>query len=242
MPKPNDKSFAIPKQLVWEAWRQVRANKGAPGVDGQALEEFESDLENELYRIWNRMSSGTWFPPPVRAVVIPAGDRGEPVWILTFAAEAADRGGGGAGGVRATPADGGVDAFRGVLQATVNGCLGALGDVEYASGDRAPDRLRLIGIAAADRAVEVVGEVVGAAADKQRCVFDRSKIGQRPRGWVGFQWSWARSLLLRVRGGCAGPGVVIPGAMRWRGLGLSAEYGGWSVAVQGVLGLEPCGE
>jgi RNA-directed DNA polymerase len=71
MPKPNDKSFAIPKQLVWEAWRQVRANKGAPGVDGQALEEFESDLENQLYRIWNRMSSGTWFPPPVRAVVIP---------------------------------------------------------------------------------------------------------------------------------------------------------------------------
>ena len=71
MPKQNDKSFAIPKQLVWEAWRQVRANKGAPGVDGQALEEFESDLKNQLYRIWNRMSSGTWFPPPVRAVVIP---------------------------------------------------------------------------------------------------------------------------------------------------------------------------
>src|ERR1039457_6506163 len=69
MPKQNDKSFAIPKQLVWEAWRQVRANKGAPGVDGQALEEFESDLKNQLYRIWNRMSSGTWFPPPVRAVV-----------------------------------------------------------------------------------------------------------------------------------------------------------------------------
>src|ERR1035438_869446 len=71
MPKPNDKSFAIPKQLVWEAWRQVRANKGAPGVDGQALEEFESDLENELYRIWNRMSSGSYFPPPVRAVEVP---------------------------------------------------------------------------------------------------------------------------------------------------------------------------
>jgi RNA-directed DNA polymerase len=71
MPKPNDKPFAIPKQLVWEAWRQVRANKGAPGVDGQALEEFESDLKNQLYRIWNRMSSGSYFPPPVRAVVIP---------------------------------------------------------------------------------------------------------------------------------------------------------------------------
>jgi hypothetical protein len=71
MPKPKDKSFAIPKQLVWEAWRQVKANKGAPGVDGQALEEFESDLKNQLYRIWNRMSSGTYFPPPIRAVEIP---------------------------------------------------------------------------------------------------------------------------------------------------------------------------
>jgi RNA-directed DNA polymerase len=71
MPKPKDKPFAIPKQLVWEAWRQVRANKGAPGVDGQALEEFESDLKNDLYRIWNRMSSGSYFPSPVRAVVIP---------------------------------------------------------------------------------------------------------------------------------------------------------------------------
>ena len=73
MPKPKDKSFAIPKQLVWEAWRQVKANKGAPGVDGQALEEFESDLKNQLYRIWNRMSSGTYFPPPIRAVEIPKG-------------------------------------------------------------------------------------------------------------------------------------------------------------------------
>jgi hypothetical protein len=70
-PKPKDKSFAISKQLVWEAWRQVRANKGAPGVDGQALEEFEADLEDNLYVIWNRMSSGSYFPPPVRAVVIP---------------------------------------------------------------------------------------------------------------------------------------------------------------------------
>jgi group II intron reverse transcriptase/maturase len=71
MPKPKDKSFAIPKSLVWEAWRQVRANKGAPGVDGQALDEFEADLADNLYKIWNRMSSGTYFPPPVRAVEIP---------------------------------------------------------------------------------------------------------------------------------------------------------------------------
>ena len=71
MPKPEDKPFAIPKSMVWEAWRRVKANKGAPGVDGQDLEEFEADLEDNLYKIWNRMSSGSYFPPPVRAVEIP---------------------------------------------------------------------------------------------------------------------------------------------------------------------------
>jgi len=70
-PSPKQKSFAIPKRLVWEAWRQVRANKGAPGVDGQTLDAFEADLKNNLFKVWNRMSSGTWFPPPVRAVQIP---------------------------------------------------------------------------------------------------------------------------------------------------------------------------
>ena len=54
-----------------EAWRQVLANKGAPGVDGQDLDAFEADLVDNLYKIWNRMSSGTWSPPPVRAVEIP---------------------------------------------------------------------------------------------------------------------------------------------------------------------------
>ena len=71
MPRRKEKPFAIPKLLVWEAWRQVKANKGAPGVDGQDLEQFEADLEDNLYRIWNRMSSGSYFPPPVRAVEIP---------------------------------------------------------------------------------------------------------------------------------------------------------------------------
>jgi RNA-directed DNA polymerase len=70
-PRPKDKSFAIPRRLVWEAWRQVKANKGAPGVDGQALDEFEADLADNLYKIWNRMSSGSYFPSPVRAVEIP---------------------------------------------------------------------------------------------------------------------------------------------------------------------------
>jgi RNA-directed DNA polymerase len=70
-PRSQEKPFAIPKQLVWEAWRQVKVNKGAAGVDGQDLDSFETDLKSNLYRIWNRMSSGTWFPPPVRAVEIP---------------------------------------------------------------------------------------------------------------------------------------------------------------------------
>jgi RNA-directed DNA polymerase len=71
MPKPRDKPFAIPKSMVWEAWRRVRANRGAPGVDGQDVEQFEADLADNLYKVWNRMSSGTWFPPPVKAVEIP---------------------------------------------------------------------------------------------------------------------------------------------------------------------------
>ena len=65
------KPFVIAKQLVWEAYKRVKANKGAPGADRQSLEDFESDLRNNLYKIWNRMSSGTYFPPPVRAVEIP---------------------------------------------------------------------------------------------------------------------------------------------------------------------------
>jgi RNA-directed DNA polymerase len=65
------KSFDIPKRLVWEAYRRVKVNRGAPGVDEQSIGEFEENLGNNLYRIWNRMSSGSYFPPPVRAVEIP---------------------------------------------------------------------------------------------------------------------------------------------------------------------------
>jgi RNA-directed DNA polymerase len=69
--KPSGKSFDISKWEVWEAYRQVKANRGAPGVDGVTLEEFDEDLKDNLYRIWNRLSSGSYFPPPVKAVEIP---------------------------------------------------------------------------------------------------------------------------------------------------------------------------
>jgi group II intron reverse transcriptase/maturase len=69
--KSSVKSFDISKTEVWEAWKKVKANKGAPGVDGCSIEDFEADLKNQLYKIWNRMSSGSYFPPPVRVVEIP---------------------------------------------------------------------------------------------------------------------------------------------------------------------------
>ena len=65
------KPFEIPKQMVWEAYQRVKANKGAAGVDGQSVEQFGQDEKNNLYKIWNRMSSGSYFPPPVKAVEIP---------------------------------------------------------------------------------------------------------------------------------------------------------------------------
>jgi RNA-directed DNA polymerase len=68
--KSPGKPFEISKRAVWEAWEKVRANKGAPGVDGESIADFEKDLKGNLYKIWNRMSSGTYFPPPVRAVEI----------------------------------------------------------------------------------------------------------------------------------------------------------------------------
>lgn len=71
------KPFEILKQQVWDAYLRVKANDGAPGVDGQTMEVFERDLKRNLYRIWNRMSSGTYFPPPVLQVSIPKRDGGE---------------------------------------------------------------------------------------------------------------------------------------------------------------------
>lgn len=69
--KSTGKPFEICKREVWEAWEKVKENKGGPGVDGVTIEDFEKDLKNNLYRIWNRMSSGSYFPPPVQAVEIP---------------------------------------------------------------------------------------------------------------------------------------------------------------------------
>ena len=70
-PRPLVKSFDVPKRLVVEAWEKVQANKGAPGVDAVSIAGFASDEGNNLYKLWNRMSSGSYFPGPVRAVEIP---------------------------------------------------------------------------------------------------------------------------------------------------------------------------
>ena len=64
------KSWSIPKLYVWDAYKRVKANRGAAGVDDQTIEEFERDLANNLYKLWNRMSSGSYFPPPVKRVNI----------------------------------------------------------------------------------------------------------------------------------------------------------------------------
>ena len=69
--KASGKPFRISKQEVRDAWLKVKGNKGAPGIDGVGLAEFEKDLKGNLYKVWNRMSSGTYFPPPVMAVEIP---------------------------------------------------------------------------------------------------------------------------------------------------------------------------
>jgi group II intron reverse transcriptase/maturase len=68
------KPFSIAKRDVWEAYKRVKANRGAAGVDGETIAAFEQDLGNNLYRIWNRMSSGSYFPPAVRRVDIPKGE------------------------------------------------------------------------------------------------------------------------------------------------------------------------
>ncbi|KVG62118.1 group II intron reverse transcriptase/maturase [Burkholderia ubonensis] len=80
------KPFAIQKREVWEAFKRVKANHGAAGVDGQSIEAFEAKLSANLYKLWNRMSSGSYMPPPVRRVDIPkAGGGTRPLGIPTVA-------------------------------------------------------------------------------------------------------------------------------------------------------------
>ena len=78
MSTANPKPFGvITKGMVWNAWKKVKANKGAGGVDGEGLKDFEKDLRNNLYKIWNRMASGSYFPPAIKGVPIPKKSGGE---------------------------------------------------------------------------------------------------------------------------------------------------------------------
>ena len=78
------KPFDISKREVWEAFKKVKANQGAAGVDGQSIGEFEANLADNLYKLWNRLSSGSYLPPPVRRVDIPKAKGGtRPLGIPT---------------------------------------------------------------------------------------------------------------------------------------------------------------
>ena len=71
------KPFKISKQTVREAFNKIKANKGSYGIDDQTIEEYERNLKSNLYKLWNRMSSGTYFPKPVKAVSIPKKNGGQ---------------------------------------------------------------------------------------------------------------------------------------------------------------------
>ena len=87
-PGPEVKSFEIDKRLIVEAWEKVRASNGAPGVDAVSTGLFEERWRDNLYKLWNRMCSGSYFPGPVRGVEIPK-DHGEGVRLLGVPTEAA---------------------------------------------------------------------------------------------------------------------------------------------------------
>jgi RNA-directed DNA polymerase len=73
------KPYSISKDIVLDAFRRVKANRGTAGVDGETIKEFESSLKSNLYKLWNRMSSGSYFPPPVRVAEIPKESGGKRV-------------------------------------------------------------------------------------------------------------------------------------------------------------------
>jgi RNA-directed DNA polymerase len=74
---PQTKSQPVSKRLVWEAYKRVKANKGAAGLDGQSLVDYEQELSKNLYKLWNRMASGSYMPPAVKQVEIPKKDGGK---------------------------------------------------------------------------------------------------------------------------------------------------------------------
>ena len=85
-PLTKTKPFEIPKRLIWESWKRVAANQGAPGVDKESIQDFQRKLGGNLYTLWNRMSSGSYHPKPVRQVLIPKGDgKFRPLGIPTVA-------------------------------------------------------------------------------------------------------------------------------------------------------------
>jgi len=77
--KSQAKPFEVSKHVVWEAYLRVKANKGAAGADGCTIEQYEQDLKDNLFKLWNRLSSGSYFPPPVKAVAIPKAGGGSRV-------------------------------------------------------------------------------------------------------------------------------------------------------------------
>ncbi|WP_334468885.1 hypothetical protein [Arsenophonus sp. PmNCSU2021_1] len=80
----QSKPFALSRQAVWCAYKKVKANKGSAGIDGQSIEEFDKNLLGNLYKIWNRMASGSYMPPVVRRVEIPKATGGtRPLGIPT---------------------------------------------------------------------------------------------------------------------------------------------------------------
>ncbi|MGZ5256961.1 MAG: group II intron reverse transcriptase/maturase [Burkholderiales bacterium] len=85
--RTTGKPFDIEKMQVYEAYRAVKSNGGAAGVDGQTIEQFEADLKSNLYKIWNRISSGSYFPPPVRAVSIPKKTGGQRILGVSTVAD-----------------------------------------------------------------------------------------------------------------------------------------------------------
>ena len=83
----NAKPFCIPKRWVWKAYKRVKANRGAAGVDEQSVEQFEEHLKGNLYKLWNRLSSGSYFPPPVKRVDIAKRDGGTRPWGIPTVAD-----------------------------------------------------------------------------------------------------------------------------------------------------------